>query len=247
MSEKEQKELAKRLPSWEQVRRLMVAFSTSPPASGLMSSTPSSIQSKPAPRRLAIAEPSEEPIWATEPVDSSFPRNDQLRSERLPPGKPASRVFGRFLITFCIGVAATLAWQSYGGTAREMIASSSPHLSWLAPAAPVDEAPGLAPPAAAVAEAPAAPSSDQEELKALLFGLAGLRQRVDEIAAQLAAGQEQVTRDINKLQAVEQDILDKISAPPPRPVAVPARKSVPLTPLQLTPLPLTQPEAQLAR
>ena len=64
---------------------------------------------------------------------------------------------------------------------------------------------------------------------------ADVQQRVDEIAAQLAAGQEQVTRDINKLQEVEQDILDKISAPPPRPVAAPVRKSVPLPPLPPTP------------
>ena len=40
-----------------------------------------------------------------------------------------------FLITFCIGVAATLTWQSYGDAAREMIANSSPELSWLAPRA----------------------------------------------------------------------------------------------------------------
>ena len=226
MSEK--KNLAKRPPSWEEMRGLMVAPSTSAPASGLMSSTPSSIQSKPVPRRLAVAEPIEEP------VDWNFPNDDQLPSERLPLGNPASRAFGRFLITFCIGVAATLAWQSYGDTAREMIAGSSPQLSWLAP------------PAAPVAEAPAAPSPDQEELKEIWLGLAGVRQRVDQIAAQLAAGQEQVTRDINNLQAVEQDILDKISAPPPRPAA-PARKSVPLTPLPITPQPITPPEAQPAR
>ena len=142
---------------------------------------------------------------------------------------------GRSLVTFCAGVAATLAWLSYGGTVREMIASSSPQLSWLAPpVAPVGEAPGLAPPAAPVAEASAALSPGQEELKALSAHLADVRQRVDEIAAQLAAGQEQVKRDnnklqedINKLQEVEQDILAKISAPPPRPAAAPARKSVP--------------------
>ena len=120
LSEKEQKELAKRLPSWEEVRRMMVAPSTSAPASGLKSSTPSSIQSNPAPRRLAIAEPTEEP--AEEPADLNFPpaNNDQLPSERLPLGKRASRVLGRFLIAFCIGVAATLAWQSFGGVAREI-------------------------------------------------------------------------------------------------------------------------------
>src|SRR5215831_4703198 len=102
-----------------------------------------------------------------------------------------------------------------------MIANASPQLSWLAP------------PAAPVAEASAASSPEQEELKAISFGLADIRQRVDEIAAQLAAGQEQMTRDFaNKMQAVEQDILDKVSAPPPRPAA-PAKKSVPLTPLPL--------------
>jgi hypothetical protein len=235
MSKKEQKQFAKRLPSWEEVRRQMDAPSTSAPTSGPMSSTPSSV---PAPRRLAIVEPTEEPIWATEdPVDPSFPpaNDDQLPSEQLPLGEPASRVFGRFLITFCLGVAATLAWLSYGTTAREMIASASPQLSWLAP------------PAAPVAEVSAAPSPDEEKLKAISFGLAGVRQRVDEIAAQVAAGQEQVTRDINKLQAVEQDILDKISASPPRPAAAPARKSVPLTPLLITPLPITPPEAPPAR
>ena len=46
MSEK--KGLAKRPPSWKEMRRLMVAPSTSAPASGLICSTP--IQSNPAPR-----------------------------------------------------------------------------------------------------------------------------------------------------------------------------------------------------
>src|SRR5262249_19852283 len=50
-------------------------------------------------------------------------------------GKRASRSLTRFLIIFCFGVAATLAWQSYGDAAREMIANSYPQLSWLAPQA----------------------------------------------------------------------------------------------------------------
>jgi hypothetical protein len=114
-----------------------------------------------------------------------------------------------------------LAWQSYGDAAREMIASSSPRLGWLAPlTAPLAEA------------VPAAPSSDQEELKAVSFGLAVVRERVDQIAAQLAAGQEQMTRDItNKLEAAEQDVLDKISsAAAPRSAAASPRKPVSLTP-----------------
>lgn len=43
--------------------------------------------------------------------------------------------FVRFLMFLFIGVMATLAWQSYGGAAREAIASWSPHLAWLAPPA----------------------------------------------------------------------------------------------------------------
>ena len=166
--------------------------------------------------------------WASElPADLDRVPN-KLPSLR----RRVSRFIGRFLTAFCIGVAATLAWQSFGDAAREVIASSSPWLGWLAPqAAPVAQS------------APAAPSADQEQINAMLFSLAGVRQRVDQIAAQIAAGQdhvrrgqeqitrgqEQTTADIIKLQAIEQDILDKISAPAPRPapVAAPAQKPAP--------------------
>jgi len=161
--------------------------------------------------------------WATEPLDdvAMQPTDlDQFPSRRPSLRKRALRTLARFLTTFCIGVAATLAWQSFGNAAREMIASSSPWLDWLAP-----------PPAPVVQAAPAASSADQEEIKAIAFGLAGVRQRVDQIAAQLASGQDQMLRDIaSKLQATEHDILDRISAPAPSPppAAAPARK--PLTP-----------------
>jgi hypothetical protein len=169
-------------------------------------------------------------LWGTEPSDDATFRpadldndNDPFPSKRPAPGKRASRALSRFLITFCMGVAATLAWQSYGDAAREMIASSSSQLGWVAPqAAPVAQtAPNMIAPAA-----PTAPSPDRQQLNAMSLSLAALRQSVD----QLAAGQEQMTRDITKLRAAEQDILDKISAPPPRPAAAPARKPVPLTP-----------------
>ena len=44
--------------------------------------------------------------------------------------------------------------------------------------------------------------------------------------AQLTAGQEQMTREITKLQAVEQYVLYKSSEPPPRPVPTPMRNPV---------------------
>ena len=204
----------------------------------------SSVQSRSA-RRSAIEEPSAGP--GMDPADVK-----RLLTPRVPLGKRVSRAVARFLMIFCIGVVATLAWQSYGDAAREMIASSSPQgLGWLAPsAAPAMQAVALPP--------------DQEDLKA---SLAGMRQRVDQIAAQFVAGQEQTTRDITELHAAEKDILenilklhateqeileniikghaaeqdilanilDKISAPPPRPAAAPVRRSAPLTSAPPTP------------
>src|SRR6266699_5639704 len=108
-------------------------------------------------------------LWGAEPSMDEPPfraANDQFPSKRPSLQKGASRVLARFLITFCIGVAATLVWQSYGGAAREMIASSSPQLSWLAPQA----APALTPPNMVTS---AAPSPDQQQLKAAMsLGLA---------------------------------------------------------------------------
>ena len=165
---------------------------------------------------------------ATEPsVDATLRllaelKNNGFLGKRPSLGERASRALARFLISFSIGVAATLVWQSYGDAAREMIASSYPQLAWLAPqAGPVAKtAPDMISPAA-----PAARSPDQQQLNAMSLGVAELRQSVD----QLAAGQEQMTRDITKLQAAEQEILDRISAPPPRPAGTPTRTPVPLT------------------
>jgi hypothetical protein len=163
-------------------------------------------------------------LWGTEPsMDEPFrPANsNQLPSKRPSLGKRASRALARFLITFCIGVAATLAWLWYGDAAREMIARSSPQLSWLAPQdTPAQTAPNRIAPATS-----AAPSADQQQLNAMSLNLASIRQSVN----QLAAGQDQMTHEITKLRATQQEMLDKISVPPPRAPAAPAHKPVPLT------------------
>jgi hypothetical protein len=136
-----------------------------------------------------------------------------------------------------MGVATTLAWQSYGDAAREMIASSYPQLGWLAPQSALAEtAPEMTSPK------PPVSTSDSLELKSTLVNLAAVRQSVDQLAAQFVASQQQVASDIAKLddkiswslQQVASDIArlnDKIkSAPPPRPIAAPARKPVPVPP-----------------
>ena len=99
--------------------------------------------------------------------------------------------------------------------------------------------------------APDAPSPDLQQLKAMSTDLVAVRQRVDQLAAQFVASQEQMTSDITKLQgilenivelhAAERNIFDNrvFSAAPPRPAAASARQPAPPTPLPLTPAPLT--------
>src|SRR5215813_7855519 len=82
--------------------------------------------------------------------------------------------FVRFTMFVFIGASGALAWQSYGGAAREKVASWSPYLaSWVPPAAPAGDSP--------------------EQIVAISRDLAVVRQSVDKLAA-----------DITKLQAPQQ-------------------------------------------
>jgi len=162
--------------------------------------------------------------WPTEPPIQARTRPTDRWTEQPSLGKRASRAFARFLIIFCFGVVATFVWQSYGDAAREMIANSSPQLRWLAPQIAAQTASDMVAPTVT-----APPSPDVQQLKAMSLGLAALRQSVE----QLAAAHQQMTDEIAKLQATEQEILEKVSAPP-RPTAAPARKSVPTAPPPLS-------------
>jgi hypothetical protein len=73
--------------------------------------------------------------------------------------------FVRFMMIFFIGVAAAVAWQAYGATAREVIARWSPHLGWLAPT------PG---------------GSAPERLKATTVALNAARQSLDKLANEIS-------------------------------------------------------------
>jgi len=163
----------------------------------------------------------------------------------------ASRALVRYLVAICVGVAGTLAWQSYGEAAKQIIATSAPELGWSPGAkqmiaawvqqlgwtkSPAGSEKQVAPVAqiAVTREAPAAPSLDPEQAQQMARDLATLRQTVE----QLAAGQDQVTREIGKLEAAEVEILAKITAapPPPRPIVAPARKPMPLPPTSQAPV-----------
>ena len=176
---------------------------------------------------------------------------DRLLSIEKKVKRRGSRGFARYLVAICIGVAATLAWQSYGETTKQIVATRAPELGWSPetkhmiaslvqqlgwtkpPAVlestavrSVTETPQAAPVAQAMPEnvtpkAPSAPSIDPEQVHQMALDLAALRQTVE----QLAAGQEQMAREITGLQTSDQEILAKTPAPPPQP---PGRKPTPL-------------------
>jgi hypothetical protein len=72
------------------------------------------------------------PEWPTamEPRSSGF-KNDHLASGRPSIVRRMFRALARFSIAVLIGVCATLAWQSYGDKAREMLSTRVPSLRWL--------------------------------------------------------------------------------------------------------------------
>jgi hypothetical protein len=113
-------------------------------------------------------------------------------NERFANGQPslrrASRALYHFVVAFCGGVAATLAWQWYGDASREMIAESYPQLGWLAPR-PVSTARNV--PGMFGLAGPAAPF-DQQQLKA---SLEAMRQSIDRIVA----GHELIMRSIDQI------------------------------------------------
>jgi hypothetical protein len=141
---------------------------------------------------------------------------DRFESESWSVSRWVPVAFVRFTIFFFIGVATTLAWQSYGNAARRMVAHLTPGLGWLAPpAAPAASASGLHEPGPAAGASP-------DQLAAVSRSLAAVRQSVDRLAT-----------DVAKMQAAKQDPPARTSGPPaaaPPPVAVSAqgRKPAPV-------------------
>lgn len=186
--------------------------------------------------------------------------------ERAPRARRASRAIIRYIGAICIGIAATLAWQSYGEEAKQIIATRASQLGWspeaqqtiaglirqlgwtkpsvdsgnvlLSTAQDKPQAALLAQiaPESAAQNAPATPSLELQQAQRMIEDLAGLRQTVE----QLATGQDQMAHEIAKLQAANQQILEKVSTPPPRVAAASPRKlTPPASPRSRTPMPLT--------
>jgi hypothetical protein len=159
-------------------------------------------------------------------------KNDQSPNERPALGRLDPRdtfallgrldplAFARYLIVFFVGVTATLAWQSYRGTARETIApASSPSEQQLKTMSLNLDA-------------------VRQSIERIAMGIVASQEQMTRGVDRLAAGQEQTMREMNELQTVEQYVLDRISTPPPRPAPTTVSKPVPRSPqapIQLTP------------
>src|SRR5262249_23738533 len=141
--------------------------------------------------------------------------NLQRVSRQGNPGR-RSRGFVRYLVAILIGVAATLAWQSYSDAAKQIIAIRAPDLGWSPgtkqmipswlqqlgwnnPSAPVAQTA----PENVAPTAPATVSLDPDQLQQITGSLTTLRQTVE----LLAGGQDQMARQIARLEAVVAELL----------------------------------------
>ena len=146
-------------------------------------------------------------------------------------GRRMFRAVTRFVVAVLIGVGATLGWQAYGDTAKQMVAARAPELAWALAYIPATKPVAVA-----------APANASLQLEPLAASLDIVRRSVE----QLAFKQEQMAKNIAALQAVDEDIRQKVSSPPPavaQPVAaVPPPKPAPPKTQSVT-QPVTQPAA----
>jgi len=155
-------------------------------------------------------------------------------------GSRRPRGFRRYLVAILIGIAAALAWQSYGESAKQIIATRAPDLGWSpeakqmiatsiqwigwTPAVPEKQAPPV------VQTASTTPSLDPGRVQQMTQNFAALRQTVE----QLAGGQDQMARQIARLEATVAELTAKIPEPLAQPSVAPARKPMPVPPSSRT-------------
>jgi hypothetical protein len=172
----------------------------------------------------------------------------------------ASRAF-RYLVAICIGVSAILAWQ-YGEAAKQIIATRAPELGWSPEAKQMIagwmQQLGWTKPLAVeskatpvtqttpemVAAKPAAPTLDPQQLQQIKKDIAAVGQTIERHLAdvratveQLATSQSEMAREIDKLQAANQEILEKIAMPPPKRPALARKPTATTPPSSRAPLP----------
>jgi hypothetical protein len=197
----------------------------------------------------ALAAP--EPSIRVSPRDSGF-ESDQFTGVRRSTGRRTAFTLGSFFLAALIGVGVAVAWQSYGvstakppaeasvaaqqpGSAAQTAAATSvvPQSAPAPQTAPAAVAPELAKQLEAMAQDLALVRRNVEQLTAKQEQLAAAQQQLEQLAAkqgQLAAKQEQLAQNIAKLQTREQNVRQRISAPPPRPALVVSPRVTPEPP-----------------
>jgi methyl-accepting chemotaxis protein len=174
-----------------------------------------SMQSPRQPDDLSVS------LLAKQSADAPPVRSARSKNDRLPV-KSSRRLlaFARYVTVLLIGVAATLAWQTYGDLARHMIAlvvfsqdqqqfnSTSPDLNAVRQG---------------IDQLAARFASNQEQI---MRNIANNQDRIMRSVDQVTTGLEQMTREIAKLQAVDQSVAykspDTPTGPAPPPVPKPA-------------------------
>jgi hypothetical protein len=155
---------------------------------------------------------------------SSRIEDDQFASKGPGLGKRMLRAIFRVSLAILIGVVGTLSWQSYGDEAKETVRIWAPSLAWLIPPA-----------------TPKSPIADERlaelagQLKPMALDLAVMRKGVEQLAAnqdQLAAKDGAIAQNIAALQAIEQELADKISSLPAPKTAHLAPRRIPEHPAQ---------------
>lgn len=159
--------------------------------------------------RLVVDRPVAPPVPLNDPSYERDAAAHDLETERDGPsiGRRIFRTLSRLFIAVLLGVGATLAWQSYGEEAKEMVRTQAPSLSWLLPVSSTTSV--------------AAATSESEQLQAMAHNLAVMRLSLEQLAAkqeQMANNQEQMANNIATVLAVER------SPPPSKPSPLPARK-----------------------
>jgi hypothetical protein len=149
----------------------------------------------------------------------------------------ARRAFTRYLFAICIGVAATLAWQAYGDVVKQTVAAKAPEFGWspeiqqliaatlqqVGWTKSADLESGATPTAASATQQPpfaqasfdpagpkpsAGPSPTLEQVQQIASDLTVLKQAI----TQLSSNQDQMAQGISRVQAMDQEVLDKVSA-----------------------------------
>jgi hypothetical protein len=156
----------------------------------------------------------------------SHPRDDEIsdrvRATESRIKRRSSRGFARYLVAICVGVAGTLAWQSYGEAIKQMMAISAPELGWSPeakqmiaswvqqlgwtkpPTGPENTAVQLSVPkmqqaaspsqagSETISNATSAPSLDQQQLRQMEADIVAVQQTVEQRLAAVRGSVEQL-------------------------------------------------------